>query len=1831
MTPQELFMRFEQLVREFEEEYSYFYNPTLAAVAGEVEYRMQIVELLVPRIKQTHQDLCAVSASEEDKVKVQEVFERFHSRYRQLIGGMKQWLKNWEQSRFQEKFESTRIDDGHAAESSRKTKWKLPVLKLMEWDGAEETWPVFRDLFKESVYNDVELSTIVKYQYLLSYVKFPPSQPNVLQHFPHTAEYFEKAWEALVARYDDNRKQKADHFNKLFTTKRMNGESASELRNFIDSFESTVRVLMQLNATFEDVLLHVAQHRLDEQTRKDWLKEVDDDENPTWVDLKLFLTRRWRQLDASMSRKQSSKPNPMSKPNQQSKAKSFTSTNNNNSQNEGNQTRFACLMNDGNHMLYKCQRFLAYTPHQRFEFIKERSLCWLCFSPKHPTKQCKHQELLKCATCKGAHNILIHVGRVPAVSSSFAEASQNQQREFPLQQQTHFIENQPQMGQQTHANVYQPQQQVYQPQMSPTSSQMNAPQFSSQQQNSQSFQQPSTSFEIYGNRASGRQFNLIQKESNLARNAYFTHRQTLLPTVRLNIYDAHGIPHEIRALLDSGSDTNFLSTRMAKMLNVKFNDTRYEVIGINGSSSVIRHKVDVMIGSMYGSYEREIECSVMEVVTGIMPGKPLNKKLVLSNEYYHADPDFAKPAPVELLLNIDVFLETLLSGKIKLAEGPWMFHTMFGWAIGGSMYLDKPSSLLTSLSNFCNFDGSNENLQQQLERFMEIEHYGATKKTMSPEEKFCNDHFKANTIRDDSGRYIVKLPEKPNIAELSNNRSNSFRQYNANERRRQHDEEFNSLYVDYMEDFIETGHMSETEVNADGYYVPHHGVKRASSTTTKLRTVFNASSKSESGLSLNDCLYIGPTVQPESFDILMRFREKPFVLKCDIEKMYRQILIDEGQRKFQKVLWRSTLNEAIKHYVINTIMFGVAPAPWLATRTLVQIAEDYGDCFPEVAKVIKNSFYVDDGMFGCDSIEEGIKLRDQLRHVLLEAGMPTRKWISNEKSLYDRLPIKDVETIEDDTTTIKALGMTWNPVVDTMACCTKKSRADIITKTSVLSEIASLHDPLGIVGPVVLAGKLFMKQLVILKLDWKEEAPPKFKGSWKKFTKNIDAINNVFVNRHVIIKNAVRIELHGFSDASEDAYGAAIYIRSMDKNGKLEVCLICSKSRISPLKKKSIARLELCGALLLAKLIARILSILSVNVDQVILWCDSMITLFWIRTSSHRLGTFVGNRVAIIQELTEKFIWRHIPGEMNPADLVSRGLLPEEIRDCELWWKGPNFLSQPVEEWPETLITVSEDDPEFVQELRKTCSTAKQETSENSLYKEIEFEAVDYDDLISTFAYMLRFFTNAKEKNGSQLEIGKLDKLEALRMDEMEAARIQIVKIIQRESYPAERKFFERLLENPAVKEDFPAKSSLKHLAPFMDKENKIIRVGGRIEASPVLTESQKHQIVLPKGNFAKLIAKNLHVKHLHAGVSATMSFVREDYWPKDVRRIVQQVIRSCIICFKAKPELATQFMSSLPENRLKMTHAFLRAATDYGGPFSLRSSLTARASIVKVWIAMFKCMCTGAIHIEAVTSLSTEGFIMAFDRFVSRRGLSIEIYSDNGTNFVGSNNEFKRILAESEAAIGEHLNQQGIKWHFTTPVAPHAGGYYEAGIKSIKHHMTRVMTGKSFDYEQFSTILTKIEAVVNSRPLTPMSEDPSDLTVLTPGHFLIGRPLIAKPERNLMNANENRLDRYNRLQQIQQRFWDGFYHDHLHHLQTRPKGFREKQDFSIGALVLLKDDNLPTMKWVTGRIIHIYPTKDGITRRVKVHTSKGDKDRDVRYLCLLPMESAAARENVSE
>lgn len=261
----------------------------------------------------------------------------------------------------------------------------------------------------------------------------------------------------------------------------------------------------------------------------------------------------------------------------------------------------------------------------------------------------------------------------------------------------------------------------------------------------------------------------------------------------------------------------------------------------------------------------------------------------------------------------------------------------------------------------------------------------------------------------------------------------------------------------------------------------------------------------------------------------------------------------------------------------------------------------------------------------------------------------------------------------------------------------------------------------------------------------------------------------------------------------------------------------------------------------------------------------------------------------------------------------------------------------------------------------------------------------------------------------------------------------------------------------------------------------------------------------------------------------------------------------------------------------------------------------------------------------EAVSDLTTEAFFAVLKRFFAHRGKSRIIYSDNATNFVGTNNrltELYQFVERNLSQIQLHLTSEGITWKFIPPKSPHFGGIWESAVKCFKHHLYRVIGDLLFTFEEFNTFIIEVEAILNSRPLTAMSADPNDLIALSPAHFLIGTSLITVPEHDFTKVPISRLSNWEHIQRVKQHFWGRWSKEYLNELQQKYKWFtKEENNIKIGALVMLKEDNVPPMRWIIGRIVTLHPGDDNIVRVVTVKTNGGLYKRSIRKLALLPIE----------
>ncbi|GBN66637.1 hypothetical protein AVEN_209378-1 [Araneus ventricosus] len=450
------------------------------------------------------------------------------------------------------------------------------------------------------------------------------------------------------------------------------------------------------------------------------------------------------------------------------------------------------------------------------------------------------------------------------------------------------------------------------------------------------------------------------------------------------------------------------------------------------------------------------------------------------------------------------------------------------------------------------------------------------------------------------------------------------------------------------------------------YYMPHHGVLRPDSKSTPLRTVFDASCATTTSESMNSILANGGVIQDELFAILLRFRKNRIGLISDIKKMFRMIFIDESQRDLLRIVWKESIDDSIKMYKINRVMYGTTCAPYLAQRVLKQLVMNDGHNYPLAASAVSSDMYMDVILTGAADIYSAKQLKEQLIALFRGGGMQLHKWSSSCKELLANSEVSDGDvslTISDET---KALRLLWRPQKDSLAFSVSANvdtcESCKITKRSVLSTTARIFDPLGLISPVVTKAKFVMQELWRLKLDWNDSLPIQLESQWKRFVTFLSTINTLNIPRYILLDYALKIELHGFTDASEKAYGAAIYVRCLSNSGEISTNLLCSKSRIAPLKSVTIPWLELCATVLLAKLAQKTITSMKISFHSTVLWTDSTNVLAWIQKDPSVLKPFVRNRVSAIQNLTEVSAWKHVPSKENPADIISRGIDPEKSK-----------------------------------------------------------------------------------------------------------------------------------------------------------------------------------------------------------------------------------------------------------------------------------------------------------------------------------------------------------------------------------------------------------------------------------------------------------------------------------------------------------------------------------------------------------------------------------------
>ena len=814
--------------------------------------------------------------------------------------------------------------------------------------------------------------------------------------------------------------------------------------------------------------------------------------------------------------------------------------------------------------------------------------------------------------------------------------------------------------------------------------------------------------------------------------------------------------------------------------------------------------------------------------------------------------------------------------------------------------------------------------------------------------------------------------------------------------------------------------------------------------------------------------------------------------------------------------------------------------------------------------------YVDNCVASVNNIEELNSFIEVSRELMASAQFDLRGWRhnrpDNEESSILNMHGDEYKEI------VSVLGLKWDLYHDTLSCEVKEENRYALSKRNVLSMLSRIFDPIGFTSPVTLIPKLILQECWKEKINWDTELPNTLGRRFTKWANELKYLKDLEIPRKLPELNE-NTTLHVFVDASKSAYAASIFVRNSD-GGDIKCQLLQAKSRVAPLKPITIPRLEILACTIGARLAHTVKEDPNLKNIRTFFYTDSMNALYWI-TKQDNWATFISNRVSEIRKLTNPQDWRHIQGKWNPADLPSRGCNPKELLKSQ-WWNGPEWLKLPIEEWPASEITP---DIEVINsERKKTIVSAT-----NSSMNRFDFfqKVSSFSKIVRIMAYVYRFIKNMKS-NPNDRKKGKLE------TDEIKVSERIVLREIQRESFTGEEKLNLRILKD----------------------SDGLLRVQTRIASREDL-ETFRFPILLT--NKHQLVEKLIMCKHIelkHAGTQTLMSYLRESYWIIRSRKTVRGVIRKCIRCRRFSVRPIETVSIPLPEDRVKDAAVFEITGIDLCGPLLVRGEK-------KCWILLATCAIYRAVHLELVSSLSTDCFILALRRFIARRGRPSTIYSDNGKNLVGTANLLKSIDWEK---VEDFASEKRISWKFNPPSAPWWGGFWERLIGVLKSILRRVLGRACLNDEELTTILCDVESIINSRPLTYLSEDPDDLLALTPAMFLQEIKSVGVCDFDIIDSK--RLNkRYTYRLKLQKDLRNRFRSEYLGFLKDFSK---VKKDSSVkeGDIVLIGDNNTKRINWPLAKVIKTYPGKDGKVRVVELKTKSGTLLRPIQKLYPLEVSS---------
>ena len=1199
-------------------------------------------------------------------------------------------------------------------------------------------------------------------------------------------------------------------------------------------------------------------------------------------------------------------------------------------------------------------------------------------------------------------------------------------------------------------------------------------------------------------------------------------------------------------------------------------------------------------------------------------------------------PDSPSPCVPTVLIGVDyAHLFIQMDIRVGQLDQPVAIKTALGWAFFGQHGAreGQHTMLRTESKEW-------QKLHDQVSRYFELETLGLQERERpfakgffggpKPREKWTKSEIEADA------KMIVKhhvhpvehfsaaMPWIQDPAVVLQGNFNSIKARQANTMSANSLKKFGTDFEEYtnaLKKFADKGYIERVPKSDEGkgWYLPHRPVVNRAKASTPVRPVFDAGAKFR-GISINSNTDPGPNRLNDIFLVLLRFRRFQYALTADISEMFLRVRLIESDKQYFRFLIGD------EHWQWIDMSFGGNAFPNVSQKVLEEVTRLFGKNHKEAVISMIMSIYMDDM---CDSrpTQEAIYvLATSLQALLQHADMQLGKYYTNAAEIVHRLDkdrvakeisFKDREAVFESS---KVLGMHWQADTDQFTFRSKyKSVEDWLdklgipananwTKRTVLKAVASTFDPLGLISPFVILGRILIQDLwAVPELDWDTSIPDNLQTRWLEWLNQLFELTKIQIPRWVYLtyENMDSAELHVFCDASENAYATTVFIR-VNSVGGADTSLVTAKARVSPKKNETTSRLELVACVVGTRLLAAVNSGYEIPKERVFYWTDSRNALCWIHSPAKTAKVYVQNRIGEIQRVSDIHQWRHVPTDQNPADIATRPITVEELASESLWWSGPDFLRNSQESWPAPF------DPSGTKLSEEALIEMKQESQ--ILVVRVEQPLSEFIDLVDKVSV-------GRLWNGLRDVLNVLEKV--VRATELMRKRGHLVNARNRARavllIGSQKRSFEHEIRRLETGGKVPPE--LNKYSPFFDRFG-IMRARTRISRLDEVPLETKQPIILHgRERMTELLVTQLHIELEHP-VSANLMLAKayEQFVIVGMSRLLKRIASSCVLCRRLKAKACQQQMADLPAWRFeKPLRAFSKIGLDFAGPFWVKMGRGIRRK--QMFILVITCLQIRAVHFEVCENQTTGSVINALSRFSALRGVPDVIFSDNQTSFRAADKDLVEFVSgidfEKLRGLSGFMSKD-ITWKFNTPLAPHQGGIYEIMVKAMKRAIRVLMDGQHLDEDSFRTVVYRSAALLNSRPLSQkIDEDSGQEEILTPNSFLVGNVSTQLTS----GQHPERFDprkAWKRLNESLELVWSRFLKEIVPQLQSRSKWADEFQDLKEGDVVLLIEPGTPRGLWRLGRVVEPLPSGDGKIRNVLVHSMGKNKERPITRLVRL-------------